>query len=230
MQTLSKERTGKGKPLGEQERFADQAYLQLEEKIVTLQLPPGTVLSEAKVSEMLGIGRTPIREALQRLAHEHLVEIMPRRGIRVTEIDIQKQLLLLAVRRELERYLAGRAARRATKEEREAFARMAEEADRAADEGDNVTFIRLDRVFHVMVAQCARNEFAERAIAPLNALSRRFWFWHYRETDDLAVTAKAHAAIMRGIGAGDPDAARAATDRLLDYVESFTRATLDAHA
>ena len=72
-----------------------QAYRKLEEMIATLELPPGAVLSEAQLIEALDIGRTPIREALQRLAVEGLVEILPRKGILVSYTNPQKQLLIL---------------------------------------------------------------------------------------------------------------------------------------
>ena len=88
------------------ESLTDRAYRELEEMIVTLQLEPNAVLSETALSQDLGIGRTPIREALQRLAREGLVMILPRKGILVSEINPRKQLLLLAVRREIERLLA----------------------------------------------------------------------------------------------------------------------------
>ena len=85
--------------------LTDRAYRELEEMIVTLQISPGTVLSEQALSGRLKIGRTPIREALQRLARDGLVVIMPRRGIMVSEINLRLQLRLLEVRRELERHL-----------------------------------------------------------------------------------------------------------------------------
>ena len=88
------------------ETLTEQAYRLLEEQIVTLRLRPGEVLSEQTLVGDLGIGRTPIREALQRLAREGLVTILPRKGILVTETDPRKQLLVLEVRRELERLLA----------------------------------------------------------------------------------------------------------------------------
>src|SRR3990170_2635696 len=75
--------------------LADQARAQLEELIVKLDLPPGSVWSEAQLSQRLGIGRTPVREALQRLQAEHLVKIVPRFGAQVTEINVMQQLLLL---------------------------------------------------------------------------------------------------------------------------------------
>jgi len=86
--------------------LTDRAYLKLEELIVTLQLAPGEIVSEAALSRQLRIGRTPIREALHRLARERLVNILPRRGIIVSEINIAAQLRLLEVRREIERLVA----------------------------------------------------------------------------------------------------------------------------
>ena len=82
--------------------LSDRAYRRLEEMIVTLQLAPGAVVSESALSKRLGIGRTPIREALQRLARERLVVVLPRRGIMVSEINVSTQLRLLEARRELE--------------------------------------------------------------------------------------------------------------------------------
>ena len=92
--------------------LTDEAYAQLEELIVTLQLRPGVAVSEATLSERLGIGRTPIREALQRLAREHLVVVLPQRGNLISEIDVRKQLRLLETRREVERLIVRWAARR----------------------------------------------------------------------------------------------------------------------
>ena len=106
--------------------LTDRAYRELEEMIVTLQLKPATVLSEQALAQRLKIGRTPIREALQRLARDGLVVIMPRRGIMVSEINLRLQLRLLEVRRELERLMASLAAERATPEERHEFAEVAE--------------------------------------------------------------------------------------------------------
>lgn len=84
------------------ESKSDQAYRILEEMIVTTELEPGSLLSESRLVEKLGLGRTPLREALQRLDTENLVEIMPRRGIRITNINIKQQLRLLEVRRTME--------------------------------------------------------------------------------------------------------------------------------
>ena len=124
--------------------LTDQAYNQLEEMIVTLQLEPGAVLSEGTLGTQLGLGRTPIREALQRLAREGLVVILPRKGILVSEINPHRQLLVLEVRRELERLLARTAAIRGTEEERVRFLEIAEGMEQAAREADDISFLRLD--------------------------------------------------------------------------------------
>ncbi|MEY3663911.1 MAG: HTH-type transcriptional repressor RspR [Pseudomonadota bacterium] len=98
--------------------LTDQAYTLLEEMIVRLQLPPGSAVSEAMLSAQLGIGRTPIREALHRLARDRLVQILPRRGVIVSSIDVVSQLRLLEVRREIDRLSARAAARRSARSSR----------------------------------------------------------------------------------------------------------------
>ena len=208
--------------------LSDRAYNDLESMIVTLKLAPGSAVSEAALSERLGIGRTPIREALQRLARERLVTILPRRGIIVSEINIKSQLRLLEVRREVERLVARSAARRATPEERERFAHMAREFEKAAKSNDEVTFMRVDRDYNELTVVAARNEFAAGAMNLVHSLSRRFWYIHYKQAADMPRAAKLHADVARSIAAQDEDAAAAASDKLLGYIEQFTRDTVSA--
>lgn len=213
-----------------EETLTDKAYAHLEEMIVTLKLPPGSAVSEAGLSKHLGIGRTPIREALQRLARERLVLILPRRGIIVSEVDIKQQLRLLETRRELERLICRSAARRATEEERQRFAEIARIFEKAAKAGDDTTFMRVDREFHLLCSAAARNEFAANAMSVMHALSRRFWFIHYKQAGDMPLTAKLHADIARAIAAQDEAGAARGCDRLLDAIETFTRATVSPDA
>jgi len=217
-----------GEAAGAGGSLTDRAYRQLEERIVTLQLEPGEVLSEAALSKQLGIGRTPIREALQRLAREGLVVILPRRGILVAEINVRSQLELLRVRRELERLMAKLCAVRCTAEERRAFADLAAEMDAAGAADDDVAFMRQDRQLNILISTCCRNEYALRAMGLTHGLSRRFWYQHYKQVLDLPLCARLHADQARAIASGEPAAAAEATDRLMDYMETFTRATLDA--
>jgi DNA-binding GntR family transcriptional regulator len=206
--------------------LTDEAYARLEELIVTLQLPPGVAVSEAMLSERLGIGRTPIREALQRLAREHLVVVLPQRGNLVSEIDVKKQLRLLETRREVERLIVRCAARRANPDEREEIRQLAVTFSRAAEKNDSRTFLRADKRFNDLSLQAARNEFAAGAIGLMHGLSRRFWYLHYRQAADLPETARLHAHVASAIAAGNEDAAAKALDALLDNIETFTRATV----
>src|ERR1044072_3355557 len=207
--------------------LTDRAYRELEEMIVTLQLSPGTVLSEQALAQRLKIGRTPIREALQRLARDGLVVIMPRRGIMGSEINLRLQLRLLEVRRELERLMASLAAERATPEERAEFAEVAKAMMEAAAQSADIAFLRLAQRFNVLIAPAARNEFARRSMGLMNALSRRFWYQHYQEVADLPLAAKLHAAVAEAVAQKKIKAAAAASDRLIDYIEDFARKTLD---
>ncbi|SVB11073.1 uncharacterized protein METZ01_LOCUS163927 [marine metagenome] len=209
------------------ESLTDRAYRELEEMIVTLQLEPNAVLSETALSQDLGIGRTPIREALQRLAREGLVMILPRKGILVSEINPRKQLLLLAVRREIERLLARASATRLTDKERQQFIEIADGMEQAARDNDDISFMRFDKALNSLVTVAARNEYAERAIGLMHGLSRRFWYVHYKEAADMPLCARLHAELARRISDGDPEGAALACDELIDYVERFTRATVE---
>lgn len=208
------------------ETLTEQAYNRLEEMIVTLTLAPGAVLAEQALSTDLGIGRTPIREALQRLAREGLVLVLPRKAIIVTETDPRRQLLVLEVRREVERLLARASAERATDAERSRFQAIADGMEAAAKSNDDIAFIRLDRELNALLAQAAHNEYASRAMRSLNGHSRRFWYLHYKQTADLPKCARLHADEARAIAKGNTTRAMAASDKLMDYVESFTRATV----
>jgi len=206
--------------------LTDRAYAEIEEMIITLKLAPGSAVSESDLSAHLGIGRTPIREALQRLARERLVSIFPRRGIIVTEINVASQLRLLDVRRELERLIARSAARRATDDERDRFRALAAAFEAASKANDDVTFMRIDRDFNVLCSAASHNEFAAGAMSLMHSLSRRFWYLHYKQAADMPLTAKLHADIARAIAAGDEERAAKASDRLLNLIEKFTRSTV----
>jgi DNA-binding GntR family transcriptional regulator len=208
------------------DRLADQAFRCIEEQIVTLQLPPGSVWSEVTLSERLGIGRTPIREAVQRLVADRIVVIRRRHGIMISEINIQEQLLVLEVRQQLERLLASRAARRALPDERVTLARLGEAMETSGVDGDVIRFLRKYFDVKEYVCRCARNAYAARAIAPLYTFSRRFYFLHHRKLNDLATVARLHADLARAVTAGDEQAAADASDRIAEYAIAFTKRIL----
>jgi DNA-binding GntR family transcriptional regulator len=207
-------------------KLMNMAYETLEEAIVTLKLPPGCVVSEQQLADMTGIGRTPIREAVQRLAREQLMVVLPQRGLLVSSMDVNKQLKLLETRREIERLICRSAARRANVEERKRFRELADDFRKAASRNDDVAFMRADRDFNESCLVASRNEFSERAMRMLQGLSRRVWFFHYKRSPDMPGMAQLHADVALAIANGDVNAAGQALDRLIDNIEGYTRATV----
>jgi DNA-binding GntR family transcriptional regulator len=205
-----------------------QAYQLIEEMIVKGTLEPGAKVSEKVLSELIGLGRTPIREALQRLAAEGTVSIVPRAGVIISPIDITDQFRLIEVRRELEKMLAGRAARLVTLDERDRFRALAARFRAAGDADDAEQFIPTDREFNALVAETAHNKYALMAMSAIQAQTRRFWFLYFRRYGDLKKVCEFHACMAEAIASSDEAAARKASDDLIDYVEDYTRRTLDA--
>jgi DNA-binding GntR family transcriptional regulator len=205
-----------------------QAYQLIEEMIVKGTLEPGAKVSEKVLSELIGLGRTPIREALQRLAAEGTVSVVPRAGVIISPIDITDQFRLIEVRRELEKMLAGRAARLVTLDERDRFRALAARFRAAGDADDAEQFIPTDREFNALVAETAHNKYALMAMSAIQAQTRRFWFLYFRRYGDLKKVCEFHACMAEAIASSDEVAARKASDDLIDYVEDYTRRTLDA--
>ena len=210
---------------GGKTRLTEQAYRRIEEQIVTLKLAPGSAVSEQELSKALGIGRTPIREALQRLAREHLVNIVPHRGVLVSDVNVGEQLKVIEVRRELERLVARLAALRATPEQRAQLRVLAQQMLDVTAKGDDMGFLALDNEFNTLVTSATRNQFARSAFNAVQALSRRFWFHH--RIGDMVYVAQLHANIALAVANGSVKDATAASDALMDYTEAFTRSTLD---
>ena len=204
----------------------EEAYRRLEELIVTLQLAPGSVVSEASLSKLIGIGTTPIREALQRLSREHLVQILPRRGVVVTQIDLRQQLLVLETRRELDRLIARLAARRATPAERQRMATIARQMARAVKAGAVRDFLQWDAELNTVAAHAARNEIAAQTVASLHAASRRFWFFHQAVWPGTERTMQLHVTFAEALASGVEAASASASDALIDDLDSFARSTI----
>jgi DNA-binding GntR family transcriptional regulator len=133
---------------------------------------------------------------------------------------------VLEVRRELERLLARASAERATEAERRQFEAIAAGMEVAARTSDDISFLRLDRELNALLAHAAHNEYASRSMRFLNGHSRRFWYLHYKQAADLPKCARLHADEARAIAKGNAARAMAACDKLIDYVEAFTRMTV----
>ena len=205
----------------------EEVYSLIEEKIITMELAPGELLSENELAKELGFGRTPVREALQQLARQYLVEVMPRRGIRVTEIDIKVQMRLIEVRSVLEQLQAKLAAKRATTQQRARFVEIAVEMESAAKQQDYLNFVRLDNEYNGLMSDACDNEFAGAMLHQLHGLSRRFWHRHHQLMDDLPEAARLHAQVATAISEGDEILAEQAAKEHMDYISTFTKATLE---
>ena len=208
------------------ESLSTKAYRLIEEQIVSLELEPGRNVTEKDLSEKFAIGRTPIREALQRLAIERLVVAVPRHGILVTEINIPQHLALLETRRVLDGLIAERAASRSSSEQRNRLRDLASRITDAAAIPDVPEFMRIDGEADTILETSSRNPFAVQATAPLHTHCRRFWFM-YRQNGDLPQSAQLHSVLFKAVADGDPSGSSTASDALLDYLVQFTRSALE---
>ncbi|MDZ4729723.1 MAG: GntR family transcriptional regulator [Xanthomonadales bacterium] len=196
--------------------LAQQAYELLEEKLVTLQLAPGALISEGELIEMTGIGRTPVREAIQRLANQDLFQVIPRKGLMVTPVSRTGMLHILEARKPLERLVVHRAALNARDEQRSALSAIARDLALVHERLDD--FLRLDFELDQLVDECASNPFATAALAPFRSHSRRFWYFH-RQQVKLADAITAHASLARLIARRDAVGAEKASDATIAVLE-----------
>jgi DNA-binding GntR family transcriptional regulator len=212
------------------ESLAEAAHRALEEMIVTRRLRPGSMISENQLSEQLGCGRTPIREALQRLKFEGYVEIHPRRGVLVPPVDVVRQLELLEVRRPLENLVVRLAAARALDHERAEMLRLAKDIRAAATIVDAVSYLRATRAIHEAEAGAAHNTVLSATVGVIHGQSRRFWYAQMEATGTFREGSEIHVETLAAIVDGDSARAAASADKLLDYLERLTRSVLDRGA
>jgi DNA-binding GntR family transcriptional regulator len=211
-------------------KSADKAYNLIEARIVQIKYPPGYLLSEQQLSQELGISRTPVREALRRLAVDKLIEILPRKGAFVTDVEIKQYLHMLDLRQQLERFVATRAAKRGTDSQRQKMAQIIDELRNGMAAPDQAVFVFSDRAYKDLIVESSRNPFIGNIIAPMHAHSRRFWyFYRDRWNQDEAQTAIAHhLAVMEAVAVGDEAAADSAVQTLFGYLERFARRVLQS--
>jgi DNA-binding GntR family transcriptional regulator len=198
-----------------------QAYERLEELIVTQKVKPGSTVTEENLVQLTGIGRTPVREALQRLAREGLVSIRPRAAIVVLEMTHMRQLELLEARAALQEQTVRLAARRADVDQRAKMLQLAKAVEDAAAIGDGELYLRISRDIHSSLCEAARNEFLQRFMGSMYTLSRQFSFTHLREVD-IPRAAGMHAAILRAVAARNEAGAADASQHMIAFLLEFT--------
>src|SRR5215831_12112057 len=192
--------------------LADRAYLSIRDLIVSLELAPGALIDERQLVETLGIGRTPVREALRRLAQEQLVEVFPRRGMFVTGVDVRDLARISEVRAALEPEAARLAAERATDEEREELASLSDQIKGGAD------LMGLDERIHRAVYAAAHNHLLEKTLGEYYVLALRIWMIALGRARDLEEAVEAHRDLVQAIIVGDGDRA---ADLMGDHIEGF---------
>jgi DNA-binding GntR family transcriptional regulator len=200
--------------------LADRAYTQLRDRIVKLQIEPGAPIDEDSLGQTLGIGRTPVREAIKRLALENLVVVFPRRGTFATEINITDLAHIADVRIQLEGHAAFRAAQRLTGAQRVELEQLRVDVAALGGKNDIDALMALDARMHRFIYTCAANPYMQATLNGYFNLSLRIWYLVLDRLPDLFAHVHEHDAALTAIAAGDAERAR---DLLAAHVAAFER-------
>ncbi|MEZ5221358.1 MAG: GntR family transcriptional regulator [Ilumatobacteraceae bacterium] len=203
--------------------LSERAYGEIRRMIVRLDLAPGAVIREDELQSQLGLGRTPIREAVQRLVRDQLVVVLPRRGMFVSSIDVTELTTLYETRAVIEPYAARLASVRGTADH---WARMHEVLDSAHAPGrSGAELIELDRSCHEIVWEAADNRFLTDTLDMLYAQSDRVWHMYLADVDDMVDAVDEHAQILAALESGRTEDAAALTEA---HIRSFDEQIRDA--
>jgi len=198
---------------------SEDAYFKIRDRILSLDLAPGSVVNEARLREELAIGRTPIREALQRLAHEKLVRSVPHRGTFVTDVNITDLARITEVRVVLESHAARLAAERCAAADRAAVEELLA-ALKSGTAADQRQLMKLDQQIHRQIYRSARNTFLESTLERYFNLSLRLWFLVLDHEVRLRDAVEEHVALLEAVLAHDGDRAEVIMRR---HVMGFER-------
>jgi DNA-binding GntR family transcriptional regulator len=204
----------------------DRAYDEIKRRIITLAFKPGAYLNEAQVSDELEIGRTPVRQALDRLMMEGMVEVIPRKGVLVKAVSLEEVRNLIEVRLINEPHAAGLAAEHASGAQLDDLQKLLDDSDAARAVRDIEALMNLDRAFHQGIAMAAGNEVLTDVITALQDRLARFWFISLSADDQLDRVDDEHERVMEGLRSRDPAVARAAMSHHIDSFRANILASL----
>jgi DNA-binding GntR family transcriptional regulator len=193
------------------------AYLTLEHAVVTLALKPGALVTEKQLIDLAGHGRTPVREAIQKLAWQGLIVVKPRVGLQVAEIKPTDHENVMQVRRELEPIAAALVADYATDGQRSQLVECARAMGECALNGDLAAFFAADKAFDEILEEACPNAFITSALTPVQVHSRRLWY-SSANPDRMDRSISLHVAVIRTIQQGKSAEARKAMTALIDYL------------
>ncbi|MDB5847104.1 MAG: transcriptional regulator, GntR family [Rhodoferax sp.] len=210
--------------LRSQVNLSDRAYERIEELLICCELKPGRFLATHELQAMVGFGRTPVLQAVNRLAAETLLLVTPRHGVQIAPIDLTRERLLLDLRRDMERFVIRLATQRSGSSQRNQMMHikrhLVEHGAGMRIDQFNVVDRRIDQLF----LAAANEPFVESTLRPLHTIFRRIgWIYHMR-TDrhaDLQGTVDGHIRVIDAVASGDVDAAIQASDGLMDFVEGM---------
>ncbi|SDO63328.1 GntR family transcriptional regulator [Lentzea jiangxiensis] len=201
--------------------LTEQAYAVLRDRLVMLEIRPGEPINEERLRTELGVGRTPIREALKRLEQERLVVAFPRRGTFATDVNISDLSHISEVRRTLEPLAAAAAAERATAEDRASLTDLRSRLDTATPRGDNTELLRADVGVHRAIYRCVHNPFLEDTLVSYDNLATRIWCLFLPRLSGMAGHVDEHVPLLTAIVEGD---AEKASELSAEHVIGFERA------
>ncbi len=198
--------------------LADRAYMGLEELLVTLRLSPGSLVQGKDLATAIGIGRTPTREAVQKLAGQGLLRVMPRKGLMVTPVLRSELRQVIEARRVLERLLVVKAGERADSDQRMALEMLASHIEQSSE--DLGAFLRLDRRLDQLLDSACGNQYLVQALSPLHTHCRRLWYLHHHKMD-LSVSADMHASLARSVAKADGSGAIRSLNGIISALEDL---------
>jgi DNA-binding GntR family transcriptional regulator len=205
---------------GARQLLADRAYIELRDRLVTLRIAPGAPIDEDVLGDELEMGRTPVREAIKRLALENLVTVFPRRGTFASEINITDLADISDVRAQLEAHAAYRAAERITDQQRAELDELLEELARSEGSDDVTALMALDARVHRFIYASAGNPYLEETLGRYFNLSLRIWHLVLDRLPHLFTRVHEHDDLLRAIAAGEAERAR---EILAEHVATFER-------
>ena len=200
--------------------LTEQAYQDLKSRILTLQLRPGAFLNELALSELLGIGRMPVHQAVHRLNSEGLVEIIPRKGLVIRPDSLKDLLALLEARLAMEPNITALAAERATKAQVTSLKKLMMASRKLVNQSERLSFMKVDRAFHGLIADAAGNRILSDTQRPLHERSELIWHLRVMKADGLVVNQHEHMNIYSAIAERDARAARKAMEYHLHSLQN----------
>ena len=203
--------------------LAERAYDEIRRMIIRLDLAPGDVVREADLQETLDMSRTPIREALQRLARDHFVTVIPRRGMFVSAIDVDELSMLYETRAIMEPYAARLATKRGTQDDWDEMADVLAETKLPGK--PPAELIELDRRCHEIIWRASGNRFLTSTLDTLYAQSDRLWHMYLADVADMGHAVDEHDAIHDALQSGDADTVATLIEA---HVNSFDAQVRDA--